>query len=227
MECLVPDRLFTDFAPVRMAGMPVGRRTAVLRRADGRLVVWSPLPATPERVAALAALGEPAAFVVASRFHDLHFPGWFGCFPGARFRAPAGVRRDHPDWPLEPLRADDEALAGLRFTEIAGMPRVGEHVFLDPATRTLVVADLFFHVPRFPRPWERLLGALAGIGGPPRPSRLFRAMIRDRDAFAASLREVLSGEFDRIVPGHGECILAGGNRVLREAFAPWLSPAMT
>jgi hypothetical protein len=82
----------------------------------------------------------------------------------------------------------------------------------------LIVADLFFNLTPAKSKLDRFARALAGIGESPRPSRLWSMMIQDRSAFAASIQEILSWDFDRIIPGHGECVHSNGKPVLAHAF---------
>lgn len=219
MHPLHPDQLWTDAQPLVLAGLPVGRRLAVARAADGRLVVFSPLRASPPTIAALRALGEISAFVVPSRFHDLFYPQYFRAFPTARFLGSAGVMAEHPDWPLVEITAGTPELAGFAWQMIEGMPKVQEQVFLHRATRTLLLADALFNVPSPRGALARFVSWAADIGGaPPRQSRFGRLHVRDRAAFAASVRAVAAWDFERIVPGHGDVIERDGPRVWREAF---------
>jgi hypothetical protein len=206
-----------------LAGLPVGRRVAVARADDRRLVVFSPLRASPENVAALRALGDISAFVVPSRFHDLFYPRYFSAFPAARFLGSRSVLAEHPDWPLTEISAGTPELAGFAWRMIEGMPKVDEQVFLHRASRTLLIADALFNVPAPAGAFARFVSWAADIGGePPRQSRFGRFHVRDRAAFAASVSAVAGWDFDRIVPGHGEVIARDGQRVWREAFRKML-----
>jgi glyoxylase-like metal-dependent hydrolase (beta-lactamase superfamily II) len=219
MKAIHADLLWTDTQPLVLAGLPVGRRVAVARAADGRLVVFSPLRGTPEDIRALRDLGEISAFVVPSRFHDLFYPKYFGAFPKARFLGSSAIRDEHPDWPLTEIDGDTPELAGFAWQMIAGMPKVDEQVFLHQATRTLLIADALFNVPAPTSLLARLVSWAADIGGgAPRQSRFGRMNVRDRAAFAASVEKVAAWDFDRIVPGHGDVIERDGQRVWREAF---------
>jgi hypothetical protein len=219
MQALHAGQLWTDAQPLVLAGLPVGRRVTVARASDGRLVVFSPLRATAENIAALRALGEISAFVVPSRFHDLFYPHYFGAFPTARFLGSAAIRDEHPDWPITEIRDDTPELDGFTWQMIAGMPKADEQVFLHRATRTLLIADVLFNVPAPAGLLARFVSWAADIGGgAPRQSRFGRINVRDRAAFAASVAEVGTWDFDRIVPGHGDVIERDGRRVWGEAF---------
>lgn len=219
MKPLHADLLWTDYAPLKLAGLPVGRRVCVARNAHGKLVVFSPLRGSPKNIAALRGLGEVAAFVVPSRFHDLFYPDYFAAFPHARFLGNAGGRAEHPDWPLHDIARDTPELAGFDSRLLAGMPKMDEQVFLHRASRTLIVADALFNVPQPSGLLARLVGKLADIGGgAPRQSLFGRMNVKQRAPFVAALQEIAAWDFDRIVPGHGEVVERDGPRVWRAAF---------
>jgi hypothetical protein len=219
VQSLVPDLLWTEAEPLRVLGLPLGRRVTVVRGDSGRLVVFSPLRPTEANFAALRSLGDVGVFVVTNLVHDLWFDGWFGAFPEARFVADDVVRAGHPGWPLTRLEAGDPTLAGLEFRLLDGMPRVRETVFLHRATRTLVVTDALFNLTVPARGPGRWLLAAAGMAHPPGPSRLFRWAIRSRARFEASVRGVLGWDFDRIMVGHGGVVEREGREVWARAFA--------
>ncbi len=222
MQNLVPDRLWTDFCPMNMVGIPAGRRLTVCKEGAGKITVFSPLPCSDENVAKLRSIGEPTAFVIPSRFHDNFYEDYMGRFPGSAFLAGNSVLVDHPKWRLTDLSPSRRELAGFDMVAVDGMPNVQEHVFCHRATRTLIVADLFFNVslPAGGLAW--LMAKLTDIGGRPRPSRLWRMMIRDRASFRRSLSQILDLDFERIIPGHGELIERNAKQVLGDAFSSWL-----
>ena len=49
-------------------------------------------------------------------------------------------------------------------------------------------------------------------------SRIFRLCISDREAFHASLKQMLESDFDRVIVGHGEVIESDGKVALRRAL---------
>lgn len=208
---------------MRFLGVPVGRHCTVARSAGGALVAFSPLVADDLAVRDLRSIGEVAAFILPSRFHDRFYDGYFPLFPDARFLAAGPVARDHPDWPLEELTREAHELAGFDFLELRGMPAIREWVFLHRASKTLIVADALFAMRPASSVLDRLLFLIAGVGQVPRPCRIFRMLIRDKRAFASSLREVLNWDFDRIIPGHGEVIESDGKAALKSAYKRYLA----
>ena len=207
---------------MKMVGVPAGRRMTVCRGGGGQIVVFSPLPCSDENVAKIRDIGEPAAFIVPSRFHDSFFDDYFERFPKSVFLAGKAAIRDHPRWRLVELMASRSELAGFDMVEVEGMPSVQEYVFLHRSSRSLIIADLFFNVSMSNGWLAGFLQKLKDIGGRPRPSRLWRAMIRDTRRFEGSLRRVVELDFERVIPGHGEIIESNAKQVFREAFSNWL-----
>lgn len=212
--------------PLRAAGMQLGHRMTVVRLAGG-LWVHSPVEWTDALAAELGALGEVRHVVAPSCMHDLYLDGWrahcrtalfwgapglpaaLGKFPFSGELAP----QPHPEW------ADV-----LEQEILGGVPRLNEVVFLHRPSRSLIIADLAFNLVGELDAMTRTLAALNGCAGKFGPSRIFKACIRDKVAFAASLRRVLGWDFDRVIVGHGGIVEQGGRHALAAAFA-WLPDA--
>jgi len=208
-------------APLTVIGIAMGHRMTVARLADGALWVHSPTRWTAELDAEIRALGEPRYFAAPSRMHDGFWRKWFIHHKGAQFAAAPGIAVEHAELPFTHELGDDRSCApgdAFRACLMRGMPRVNEVVFLHVPSRTLIVADLLFNLnpPDFR---SRLLLRLNGALARPTPSRMFRMAIRDKAAMRASVDEVLTWDFDRIIVGHGDNIVSGGREALRTAFA--------
>lgn len=213
--------------PLRTPGLRLKHRMTVARLASGDLWVHSPVAFEEGIARDLATLGPLRHFVAPSTFHDLHWPEWFARYPDATFYCAPGVKEEHPELPFQRVLSDtgrepwETELPKLR---IDGMPRLNEFVFLHVATRTLLVADLLFNLDPSTQPFlGKLFLRLNGLHGRVGCSRLFRWFIKDRRAFAASVKVLLRWDVDRIVPGHGEIIATGGRDALARAFT-WLGP---
>lgn len=226
---ILPDQLWTAYSPGRILGVPMGRRMAVLREADGRLVIFSPIRPSEAAFAALRALGGAgrpatvAAFVVPNLWHDNYFGEWHAAFPEAELLGASAVVRQQRRWRMTVLRPGHVALAEFDWLTMGGMPAVQEQVFFHRPTATLILADLYFNLPG---PWDPLTTLWLRASGinpaQPGPSNLERLAICDRAAFVASLRRVLDWPFVRLLPGHGEPTLTGdAHAFLRRAYAGW------
>jgi hypothetical protein len=73
-ECIVrqlDSDLWVSESPLRFLGLEVGARMTVVRLSGGRLWLHSPVPAIPELIEQVRALGEVAYLVAPNRFHHL------------------------------------------------------------------------------------------------------------------------------------------------------------
>ena len=95
---------------------------------------------------------------------------------------------------------------------------LNEVAFFHPTSRTLILTDLVFNVPKG-RPWGiPIVSKLLGVGGRFGPSRLGRWLIRDKEATRASLGLIMRWDFDRLILAHGDVVETGGRKKLRDAF---------
>ena len=98
--------------------------------------------------------------------------------------------------------------------------RMNEHALFHRRSRTLVVADLFFSFPQETSGWPRFfvrhvmrLPRLFGI------SALYRLLvIRDKEAFARSMRALLALDFERLVVAHWQTIETDAKRTVEQAL---------
>jgi hypothetical protein len=198
--------------PLRGFGIDFGRNVTLLRLRDGRLVIHSTAPFMPDDVAAIRGFGEPAWLVEATRMHDTFAREARLALPNVSYLAP-GRLKGVPTVPLLP--PPDDWNSEIEVLKIDGLRKIDEHAFFHRASRTLVLADLLFHFPPGTRGWPRFfirhvmrLRRLLGL------SLFFRLMIRDREAFARSMKKLLAWEFAQIVVAHGEPI----DRAARSVF---------
>jgi len=214
-------------SPVRILGMPFSATMTALRLGDGALLLHSPGPMTPERLAEVEALGRVAHLYAPNAFHHLHVGAWAERFPGARLHAPAGLARKRPDLRIDRVHASrpEPAFDGvIDEVPIDGF-RLEESALCHLPSRTLVVADLVHNVGRPESGSARLYTRAMGFYDRVALSRMLRwTGVADRAAMRRSLDAVLALPFDRIVVGHGEPIVGGAPAALAAAFA-WLPAA--
>src|SRR5262245_8765864 len=209
--------------PFRTGGLELGVRTCVLRLADGSVLVHAPGPGTAAARDAIAALSPVRALIAPNLLHHMFLADAARAFPGARVHAAPGLRAKRPG-----LRIDEELsdkspelwARELDQTVLAGVPALGEVVFLHRPSRTLLCLDLCFNV-RPPKPlltqaFMRVNGAWDRFG----PSRIFRfAILKDARALRGSIDRILEGEFDRVTVAHGEVLERDARETLRREFA--------
>jgi hypothetical protein len=211
-------------SPVTIVGMRLTATMTVLRLADGGLLVYSPGALTPERRAAVEALGPVRHLYAPNLFHHRWMDDWAAAFPAARVHAPRGLGKKRKGLRIDRVHgeAEEPAFAGsLDEISIEGF-RLREGVLVHRATGTLVVADLVHNVGRPTQPWAVFYTRAMGFYDRVALSRAIRwTGFDDRAAARRSVAAVLERSFERLVPGHGEPLGAGAKPAFASAYA-WL-----
>lgn len=212
---------------VSFFGFAYPTRMVAIRLAGGRLLVWSPIPASRELRDALGGLGQ-VAFIVSPNFlHNVWLPDWKIAFPVARLFAPPGLQRRRPDiefaGELSSISSPEWA-AEVDQVAFEGSVAMTEIVFLHRASRTAIFGDLLQNFPRdwFPgwRGWiARLDGIVAPNCGAPRDLRLSFLW---RERARKSLQKILDFAPRRVVIAHGDMAMENGEAFIRHGFR-WLS----
>jgi hypothetical protein len=218
------DGVWLDTGPVRIVGMPLTSTMTVLRLPDGGLVVHSPVALTPDRRAAVDALGPVAHLYAPNLFHHRWIGEWAGAYPAARLHAPPGLARKRPDLRIDRVHgaAAEPAFAGaIDEIPIEGF-RLRETALVHRATSTVVVADLLHNVGRPAHPWAALYTRLMGFYDRPALSRVIQwTGFDDRRAARPCIEALLARAADRLVVGHGAPLAHGGRTALAAAYG-WL-----
>ena len=218
------DGVWLDTAPVRFLGLRLTATMAVLRLGGRDLLVYSPLRLTPERRAAVEALGRVAHLYVPNLHHASWVGEWAAAFPAARVHAPAALKEKRRDLRVDRLHGDGPEPAFSGFIEeirIQGC-RLGETALFYRPASTLLVANLAHNVGRPTHGWTALYTRMMGFHDRVALSRALRwTAFSDRRVARLSVDELLSLPFDRLVVGHGEAITTGAPQALAAAYA-WL-----
>jgi hypothetical protein len=205
--------------PLRAFGIDFRRCVTLLRLADGRVVIHSSAPFTAEDVEAICGFGVPSWLVEATLMHDTFARSVSAVFPDLPYLAPDGFAQlsGVPTRTLYPPPSD--WTGQIEVLKVEGLRKINEHALFHRASQTLVLADLLFHFPADSRGWPCFfarhimrLPRLSGI------SAFFRLMIRDRVAFALSMKKMANWDFEQIVVGHGEPIQNNAKRILVQAL---------
>ncbi len=224
MLTALTDGVWIESAPVSFHGLRLTSNMTVLRISGGSLLVHSPVVLTPERRAAVEALGTVAHLYAPNTFHHLWIGEWAAAFPEAKLHAPAGLARKRPDLRIARTYGaqSEPAFSGvLDEIPIAGF-RLEESVLVHRPSRTLVVADLVTNIGRPTHPWTAIYTRLEGFYDRVALSRVLRwAAFRDKKSARRCMDEVLAHPFERVVVGHGEPVIANARDALAAAYA-WL-----
>lgn len=199
-----------------LVALPV--RAVVVQLESARVLLSPGSTLTPEE---LRSAGEITDIVATSLLHSAGCKRAKEAFPKARLWGPLGIRekRDRltwdgilgvDAWPFEP---------DLACLPIDGMPKIREHVFLDRASSTLIVADLAFNLLDAKGVGAWLIFSLFGTYQRFAVSKFFLRAVQDRAAFERSLKALFAHDFDSLAPSHGDVIQGGAKEKLRAALA--------
>jgi len=218
------DGVWLCTAPVRFLGLRLTVTMVVLRLPDGDLLLYSPVALTPERRAAIEALGRVAHLYAPNLQHHLWVGPWARAYPGARVHAPSGFARRSPGLRVDRVPADpaEPAFSGvIDEIRIEGF-RLRETVLLYRPARTLVVADLVHNVGRPDHRWTVTYTRAMGFYDRIALSRVLRwTAFSDRAAARRSIDDLLERTFERLVVGHGEPVSTDAREAVALAYG-WL-----
>ncbi len=210
--------------PLAIFGVELGARMTVVRLADGRLLLHSPIKPTSDLVDEVRAIGEVAVLVAPNRFHHLFAAAWFESWPGAKLYVAPGLETKRSDLPLTGVLSDspEPPWAGvLEQVVLRGIPMTNEVVFYHPLSRTLIATDLAFHFGADSPALTRFLFRFSGAYEKLAPTHLERLLVRDRAAFRESLQRILDWPFERAIVAHGSVVESDARRQLALGYS-WL-----
>ena len=214
--------LWVAEAPLRYAGLEIGRRMNVVQLGDGGLFVHSPAPLDDALRAGLEALGQVRFLAAANRLHGhLWMEQYRDAYPGVELLAPPGLARRRRDLDFAAELGDEPDprwAAELDQAAFRGNPAMNEVVFLHRPSRSLIVGDLAMNFGPDSPPLTRLAARAGRMYGRLRPTPFFRMLTRDRAGARASLERILGWDFDRVVVGHGAIWETGGREALRREW---------
>jgi len=198
----------------------------IVRLAGGELVLHSPVRADAALLQAVRGFGEVAAIIGPNSFHYTYIEEWMEAFPRATVYTAPGLAERVPTLPASTVLTDEPPVRWSGAIEQIVYGPVGpfsEVAFRHPASRTLLLSDLAFHLIRFDNPLQKLGWRLMGVPrsfGPSRTARM--TLLRDREAARPFLRRIAAWEFTRIIVGHGDIVASDGNAIFRRGFARYL-----
>lgn len=200
--------------PARMTVLPLGGSSVAL---------VSPIPIDDALAASIAALGQVRFLIAPNLMHHLYLGAAIDRYPQATVLAPRGLRAKRSDLRIDHDLEDGlpEELGGaVDAVHLAGAEGVvDEFVFFHRSTRTLVVTDLVFNV-RKPRGFvAHVVLFLVGCHGRLGHSRLFRLVVKDRAAAAASIERILALPFETLVMAHGDIVDSDARPLLASALS--------
>jgi hypothetical protein len=201
--------------PLSIMGADLGTRMSVMRVGES-IALHSPVRIDDALAKEIDKLGRVRWIIAPCAFHHFYLKKTKARWPEAEVLAPPGLEKKNVGVAIDTLLpAIPKEWAGLLDAHfVEGMPRLNEVAFLHQPSKTLVLTDFVFNIPELDGIWGRtMLSALGSYGGP-RQSKIFRLLMRDRDAVRKSRDTILGWDFDRVSVCHRDPITTGG----RESF---------
>ncbi len=220
LQAIAPD-LWHAQHQFTVNGLAASSRMTVVRLADGRLWLHSPVPITPGLREQVATLGEVAYIVAPNKMHHLFLSSCAASFPTALLFGAPGLAKKRPDVTgLRTLGPGAEAAwaADLDQILVRGIPVMHESAWFHRASRTLILTDLCQlwegALPLSARAYATLTGVRRQLAVP----RTVRLLVKDRQAAAESARRILAWPFERVIMAHNSIVEQGAHAAVARAF---------
>ena len=200
MREIVPG-VYTLERPLRFLGLEIGTRMTVLQQSDG-LLLHSPIDVPPEH---LEEFGKPCQVLAPNKFHHLFVKPWIDA--GLEAWAAPGLPEKRPDVSFtgvvesgtHPFGSDIEVFTLTSFS------LSNEVVLFHKPSRTLVVTDLVFNLPRT-APWLTRFAMWCACGYPGCQTSLLERVGMKRKIARQEIKAILDFGFERIIMAHGDVI---------------------
>lgn len=206
----IAEDLWCAEADLKMPGKIFFRcRMTLVRLENQALLLYSPIEITAELSQAIDALGTVRWIVAPNGFHHLYLRSAMVAWPEAEVWAS----------PILPTKRRNLSFTGvldgkiaapwgdqLSYLNIKGAPKMSEIVLFHKPSKTLIVTDLIFHIHQCKNLRTRLLFKIVGSYRKVAQSRVWRLIVKDRQAASQSAAEVFGWNFQRVVMAHGEVL---------------------
>jgi hypothetical protein len=222
MHALTQDIWTVEAETWMSSGVCFSNRMSVIKRADGGLVLHAPVELDASTLEQLAALGPVTDIIAPNLMHHLHAGAAKAHFPTATLWGPPGLQ-DKEGLAIDRLLAAGEEIPGLLCIPLPSGPKLGEHVFLHPASGTLVLCDLIFNMQN-PSGWAMpMLMRVVGCHKCASSSKSLKWVFVKEDfpSFAKSVKALEKLEFSRIIVNHGDVIEDQAKTTFKQATA-WM-----
>ena len=235
---------------LRFGLLKIGGRGTLVKLQSGSLAIFSPVALTPEVKQKVESLGNLKYIAALDIEHHIFVSQWSAAYPAAEIIGPEG---------LPEKREQDPATKGVKFGhvfmakskldmkitpefdaefdyEFVNSHSNKELVFLHKPSRTMIEADLIFHLPATEQFSKSGVAANSGIltkffggimntrGDMTWQKRFwwYAAAGQDRPGFKSSLERISKWDYDRVIPCHGDVIETGGKRIV-DQLGTWFT----
>ncbi len=231
----ITDNLWVAHQPLRFLGLEIGTRMTVVRLSNGELVLVSPIELDEPERPALDALGTVGHIIAPNLFHHLFMTQAKSLYPNAMVWGVDGLADKRPDLKLDALVNQSGSFAHeldyLPFEGFAAMLPTGiavanETVFFHGPSRTLILTDVAFNFDQNSSLAIRVAARMLGSYDSLQPTVLEKWGTRDKKKVAASVRQVLAWDFDRVILTHGSIVETNGKSAFKAGYEWFLGHSL-
>ena len=206
----IDDGILSVEGEIRMPFGNFPRRMTVVRLADDRTVVFSPVALHEPAMRQIEELGTPGFMVVPNGFHRLDACAWKKRYPDIQVVCPPGAKKRVEQAVTVDATSDVFRDDAVRFVIVEGTREAeGALIIRRDAGTTLILNDIISNV-RHPKGLgANIMARLFGFGvkHPQMAREVKWFLVRDKRATSAQLREWAEiPDLRRVIVSHGEII---------------------
>lgn len=221
----VTENIFTyDYTFKIMPGVDFPVKSTFIELENHGLMIISPGPFDKKTIQDTLVKYKTVYCVAPNAFHHKHLGEFYNLFPNINIYGPTSLIKKQA-WlsdVLMDLGSLKERLEGqVLFFPILGSKLLDETVFYCRRSKSLVVTDLVFNM-RDPMPFGRkCLLSLVGARNKIAQSKMIRASLKDKKAYAQAVKPLRELNCERIIVAHGQTIEGASeiNRAMAEIRA--------
>jgi len=202
--------------PLRFLGVEVGTRMTIIETADG-LLVHSPVAVSPET---LKDLGDPRWVLAPNKLHHMFVGPWIDAglegwaAPGLPEKRNDVTFEGVPETGTHPFGPDIEVVTLTCFSFS------NEVVLFHKPSKTLLVTDLVFNIPRT-APWLTRAAMYCACAYPGCEASLLERVGMKRAIAREEITTIHGFDFERIVMSHGDVVETDARAAFAHAYR-WL-----
>ena len=216
----IHESLWTTTSPlVVLQWVHLNTRMTVVRLENGSLLLHSPVPWSSALQRHIQKIGSVGYIVAPSCFHHMFVGEWKEHNPDAKICAPKGLLKKRKDLDITYVLQEHTNLwaSEIQYFEIKGVPLLQEHIFYHHSSKTLIVTDFLFHLPKSTG-FTSFYAWINGVKNTVATTLLFKSAIKDKEAFRDSLKVLREMDIKVLSLCHHD--------VLTEDAAPHLTQAL-
>ncbi|MBW4685009.1 MAG: DUF4336 domain-containing protein [Komarekiella atlantica HA4396-MV6] len=224
----IDKNLWVAEQPLKYFGLSVGTRMTVIRLANGKLVVISPIQVDEAIIQQLNQIGDIAHIIAPNLYHYLFTSNFKTFYPKATLWAAPGLKSKILELPIDQVLKEDKNsflneiqclfFDGFRTFGLSGPDLVNECVFFHVQSRTLVLTDTAYHFdesfPLLTQFAARVIGGYKTLS----PSLLEKFSTREKEKVKQSVTKILAWDFERVIVAHGSIVENNGKQRFREGY---------